>query len=70
MLLTVCCQKENFPILISAQMLYLHMLRKEMKIEHCGEHIGLLFYNRQIIGQINIGISIGLFPPPQIKYSY
>lgn len=41
-----------------------------MKIEHCGEHIGLLFYNRQIIGQINIGISIGLFPPPQIKYSY
>lgn len=28
--------------------------RKEKKIEHCGEHIGLLFYNRQTIGQINI----------------
>lgn len=50
MLLTVCCQKENFPIPISAQMLYLRMLREGMKIEH----IGLLFYNRQTIGQINI----------------
>lgn len=53
MLLTVCCQKENFLILISAQM-YLYMLRKEMKTEHCGGHMELLFYNRQTIGQINI----------------